>query len=292
MNMRTLWERAHLREIWHNCRYYNDYRRIRAFCQKHGREIRLLLPDKLWLDSISVVITTKCNLRCPDCSNLMQYYDAPYHLDRDLVIASMKKLNESFDWCDHYKILGGETFLSPDLKSILMSVPQEKCGKVSIFTNGTIVPDDRDLFAVMRRKRINVILSNYGIAQEAQKKLTAVLDRENISYEIVKSLVWMDYGLVMNHGANDKELLRQFRQCFINCKLLLNGCLYYCPRHAHGYDLGLMDRKADEYVDILRNTTAQNRREIRRLMWRRKPVEACKYCQRGTDKAIQIPRGK
>lgn len=293
MGLKKLWKRSDLRKRWHNCRYYNDYRRVRVFLRRHGGgQIGLLLPGRLWLDSISVVITTKCNLRCPDCSNLMQYYDSPYHLDRDLVISSMEKLNESFDWCDHYKVLGGETFLSPDLKILLEHVPREKCGKASIFTNATIVPDDLDLLEVMRRKRINVIISNYGTAQETQERLVKVLERENISYEIAQSGTWVDYGPVTNHGTDDAELRRQFIRCFINCKFLLNGCLYYCPRSGHGYDLGIIERKSDDYVDVLHNTKAQNRRRIRRLMWRHKPVEACKYCLRGTDKAVNIPRGK
>lgn len=292
MGLKTIWKRSRLRQKWHNSAFYNDFRRLRRYFGSNGLGIKCLMPNHLWLDSVSIVITTKCNLRCPDCSNLMQYYDKPYHLPWEMLIASMRKLNKSFDWCSEYKMLGGEPFLNPDLKDFLEEIPSEKCEKVILFTNATIIPEDPELFEVMRRKRVTVTIGNYPSVHETQKRLVAALEREKVSYKIVESNSWIEYGPVTRHRAENKELERQFRKCFIPCKILLNGCLYYCPRSGHGYDLGLIDRKPGEYVDILHNTTAQNRREIRRLMWRHKPIEACKYCQRGTDAAVRIPRGK
>lgn len=102
----------------------------------------------------------------------------------------------------------------------------------------------------------------------------------------------MDYGPVADHRVGAKELQRQFIRCYIPCKSLFNGRLYYCPHSAHGQDLGLIGCKPGEYVDALHNKNAQNRRQICRLMWRHRPIETCRYCLRGTDKAVEIPRGK
>ena len=293
MGLKALWMKSRLRERWHKCLFYNDYRRIRRLYRNDGwRGLRFLLPGHLWLDSVEVVVTTRCNLRCPDCSNLMQYYDSPYDVDLDVVLSSMRKLNAAFDWCDLYKVLGGEPLLYSKLAAVLEEIPSEKCGKAILYTNATIVPEDPALFDVLRRKRVVVYISNYLAARETQEKLIEKLEQENVSYMVVKSDTWTDYGAVSNHEVCAEELQRQFTQCFIPCKSLLNGCLYYCPRSGHGYDLGLIDRKSGEYVDILHNTTAQNRREIRRLMWRHRPIEACKYCQHGTAAAVKIPRGK
>ena len=274
MGLKALWKRSCLREKWHSCMFYVDYRRVRRLCNNNGwRGILLLLPGRLWLDSFEVVVTTKCNLRCPDCANLMQYYDEPCHVDRDVILDSMRKLN---------------------LVAVLEEVPSEKCGKVNLATNGTVIPEDPALFEVLRRKRINVFISNYPAAQETQKELINALERENVSYKVAKSNTWIDYGPVTDHGACAEELQHQFiRGSAVSAfKSLFNGCLYYCARSGHGQDLGLIARKSGEYVDVLRNTNAQNRREIRRLMWRHRPIEACKYCQRGTDQARKIPRGK
>lgn len=295
MGLKEIWKRSRLREKWHGGLFYNDYLRIRRLYKRNGwGGIRFLLPGRLWLDSLEVVVTTKCNLRCPDCANLMQYYEEPYHVDLDMVVASMRKLDAVLDWCDEYKILGGEPFLYPDLAEVLEAVPREKCGKVHLVTNGTVIPKDPALFDVLRRKRINVFISNYPAAQETQKRLIDTLIRENISWSVAKTSTWIDHGTVTDYGAGTEERQRQFMRCYtlFAFKSLLNGCLYYCARSGHGQDLGLIARKPGEYVDVLHNTDAQNRRQIRRLMWRRRPIEACKYCLRGTDKAVKIPRGK
>lgn len=292
MWIRTIWEKSRLRERWHSCLFYNDYRRIRRYFRRNNVGIKYLLPGHFWLDSVDVVVTTKCNLRCPDCAHLMQYYDLSYDVDLDVVLSSMRKLNAAFDWCDLYNILGGEPLLYPELTAVLEEIPSEKCGKAILYTNATIVPEDPALFDVLRRKRVVVYISNYLTVRETQEKLIEKLEQEKVFYRVMNSDTWIDYGAVSDRGACAEELQCQFIRCFIRCKILLNGCLYYCPRSGHGYDLGLIDRKPGEYVDVLHSTTAQNRREIRRLMWRRRPIEACKYCQRGTDKAIKIPSGK
>lgn len=294
MGLRSVWNRSPLRKWFHNCLIYGDYRRIRRYFRNNNVGIKYLLPGHLWLDYVEVVVTTKCNLRCPDCANLMQYYEKPYHLDRETLLTSVRKLVESFDACDHLKLLGGEPFLYPDLKDVLEAIPREKLGKITIATNGTVIPTDPELFAVMRRKRVTVFFSNYAISQDTQQQFIELLEHKGITYEVAHSPAWIDYGapVLSSRERGRCDLQRQFLNCHIVCKSLLNGCLYYCPRSGHGYDLGIIDRKPGEYVDILHNTTARNRREIRRLMWRHRPVEACKYCQRGTAAAVKIPRGK
>lgn len=290
-----MWQQSELRKWLHNCIIYNDYRRIRRLHKRHGwTGMRFLLPGHLWLDYVEVVVTTKCNLCCPGCANLMQYYKNPYHVDRETLLTSVRKLCESFDACDHLKILGGEPFLYPDLKDVLEAIPREKLGKITIATNGTVVPDDPELIEAIRQKNATVYFSNYPSARDGQKRFVDLLERGGIRYEISHSPSWIDYGapVLSTSEKERRDLKRQFFDCHIICKSLLNGCLYYCPRSGHGYDLGLIDRKPGEYVDILHNTIAQNRREIRRLMWRHRPIEACKYCQRGTDQARKILRGK
>lgn len=282
-----------LRKIWHRLPFHSDIRRLMRFF-RGGAPLKSLLPGHLWLDSVEIVITTKCNLRCPACSNLMQYYDKPYHLDRELVLASMRKLNECFDWCNHYKILGGEPFLNPELKLFLREVPREKCSRASIYTNAMIPPDagDAELFDILREKKIDIIFGSYSVAEEPQRRFVELLDREGIPYVINENTQWYDYGAPVDHHASEAELARQFRACGNWCKSLFNGALYYCPRSGHGYDLGLIERKPGDYVDVLHNSREENIRQIRRLMWRHRPIEACRYCQRGTESAVRLPRGK
>lgn len=245
----------------------------------------------MWLDTVDIVITTKCNLLCKGCHHLMPYYQHPYHMDKQRLIAAMRKLNECFEWCHTYNLLGGEPFLNPDLKYFLEEAPSEKCNKVQIATNATIVPEDPELLDVMRRKRVIVLLSQYPSNQERQKRLIETLEREGIRYALHRP-VWTDYGEPVNYHRSERDLKRQFYRCPVKCKQLYDGKLYYCFRSCNTHDLGLCGLGEDESVDLLHNTREENRRQIRRLMWRRKPVVACQYCLRGTDRNVEIARGE
>ena len=221
----------------------------------------------------------------------MPYYPHPYHMDKDRLIAAMHKLNEAFDWCNHYNILGGEPFLNPDMKYYLEEIPLEKCNRVQITTNATIVPDDPELLEVMRRKKVYVLLSQYPANQETQKKLIAVLEREKIAYAI-HTPKWTEYGEPVNFHRSERALKRQFYRCPVKCNQLYDGRLYYCFRSSNTNDLGICAASRDEFVDLLHNTKKENQRQIRRLMWRLSPVEACRYCLRGTDENVEISRGE
>ena len=277
----------YLRGFW----FYKRLKRLKWCYLKSGRSMKYLRPNCLWVNIVDVVVTTKCNLLCEGCSHLMPYYEKPTHMDRDRVIASMRKLNEAVDFIRHYNFLGGEPFLNPDLKYFLEEVPVEKCGLVQILTNATLLPEDPELFDVMRRKRVHVVMSQYPSNQETQKRLIAVLEREGVAWHRY-SPEWTDYGVPRDYHRSRSEWKQQFNRCTENCNNLLDGKLYYCHRCAHAADLGFCSGGASEAVDLLNNTAKQNRRQIRHLEWRRKPLEACQYCLKGTPENVSIPRGK
>lgn len=278
---------------WHNSYLYGDYSRLWRLFKYYGiTGIKYLMPWRFYLDFVEIAITTRCNLCCPDCANLMPCYEKPYDVDSEIVVKSIQKLGECFDTCGQFRLLGGEPFLHPDLKRFIAEVPSKKCKKISIPTNATIVPQDPDLYEQLRQKQVTVVLGNYPSAAATQRELIAKLEREGVMYEIPQPGTWINFGEAVNYNREEKDLTRQFARCNLRSKSILDGVMYYCPRHGHGYDLGIIDRKPSEYVDILHNTKAQNRRQIRRLMWRHRPIEACKYCLRGTDDAVTIMRGK
>lgn len=293
MNRTTVSTEKHIKGWLQNSFLYSDYLRLRRLKKYYGiAGIRYLLPWHFYLDFVEIPITTKCNLRCPGCANLMPYYNTPYDINSDIIIRSIKKVCDCIDTCGQLRILGGEPFLHPDIKKIISEIPDEKFRKISIPTNATIVPQDPELFELLRKKRVTLVIGNYPAASKTQNELIAKLDEEGVSYELPQQEMWINYGKPVKSNRNEKALMKQFARCNLRSKSLLNGILYYCPRHSHGFDIGIMDRKPGEYVDVLNNSKAQNRRQIRRLMWRHRPIEACKYCLRGTEEAVKISRGK
>ena len=266
-------------------------KRLCIFLWYSHAPIKSLMPGHLWLDRVDVVITTKCNRMCKGCNHMMPYYKHPSHVNKDLVITSMHKLNKAVDWVYNYNIMGGEPFLNPDLKFFLEKLPTEKCDVPQVITNAMIIPNDPELFDIMRKKKIRVLISDYPDSRQTQKKVAEILKREGIDLKVTSGN-WTDYGAPINHNRSKKELDKQFKRCPVDCKNLLNGKLYYCFRSSHSNDLNICKSTKDEVVDLLGNSTFENRRQIRRLMWRQKPVGACQFCLRGTEENRAILRGE
>lgn len=285
-----MWMPKAIRAKLHRTGLYRVRKKVRRFSDTKNWSDRYLLPGHVWLDMVDIVITTKCNLRCSNCSHLIPYYKAPVDLDKDLIIASMRKLNESFDWCNYYSVLGGEPFLNPDLKYILEEVPQHKCNILQIETNGMVrPPNDPELFDVIRRKNICVTFTEYPSNHNSIEQFSAVLDKEGVKHTI-KWPQWFDFGSPIDHKRNQEELLQQFIACKSRAMSVLNGKLYYCFRCAHLCNLGFCEPDKGA-IDLLHNSTSQNRRAIRKLIGRCRPLASCQYCLCGTAGNVKIDRG-
>lgn len=273
-------------------RSYKDCRRLYWCVQKGGfSALKYLLPGRLWVDKVDVCITTKCNMRCDGCDHLIPYYEHPAHLDKDTVIASIRKLDEAADRIYHLNILGGEPFLHPDLKYILEAVPTEKCDIVQIVTNATIIPKDPELLDVMRRKKVVVLMSEYSRSEKTRRALIGMLTQEGVACHVYCPK-WTDFGAPQDYHHDRRALKRQYYACKESCHNLRDGKLYACFRSSHGSALGLVPCEEGEYVDLLHNTREQNREQLRRLIWRHEPLAACRYCLRGTAENVGIVRGK
>ena len=48
--------------------------------------------SKTYMRSLDVMITTKCSLKCRNCSNLMQYYQDPKNTSLEKIIAGVATL--------------------------------------------------------------------------------------------------------------------------------------------------------------------------------------------------------
>lgn len=255
--------------------------------------LKTILPSKLYVDYMELVITTKCTLNCKNCANLMPMYNKPYNVDKEMILKTIEKLKSSIDEIYVFRILGGEPLCNPDLKYYLKDLPKEIFREIVIVTNGTLVPNDSELIKIMKEKDVIVNISNYGNYSFKKEELLTMLKNEKIRYKIDDSYrVWFDYGTLDNKNRNKKDLKKQFSNCDLHCKSILNGSIYYCPRLAHGIDLGKIKTNKGEYIDLLNNTDKENKKQIRKLMYRNNYIEACNYCNYATKECKIIPIGE
>ncbi len=244
----------------------------------------------LYLYHVELPVTQKCNLRCKHCVFMMPYFEKPVEFSVEDNLKYMRKLFDTVDAIQIFRILGGEPFLYKNLKPIIQEALQcSKVRTVEIVTNGTLVPP-KELHEVLKNPKLKIQISDYGELSRNRDAIKELCDKEGINCVIRGSNEknWFDPGDLHFRGRNKKELRKQFKHCGEICRNLHDGKLYFCPRAAFGTKLGIPDVEAD-FVDFV---NIDDRKKLRNAVYKlnqRKSLLACNYCDEGTKDYLPIP---
>lgn len=241
-----------------------------------------------YYEYLEIPITTKCSLRCKNCSNIIPYYKCPGDYDKNNLIRSIKMFLKCINHIVYIRVLGGEPFLSNNLKDvILLLLKSNKVQRIEIVTNGTIMIKDKKLIKLLQNNKVIVCISKYPHVDSS--KLIQMLKNNSIRYRIDHMKYWMDYGRPVRREKSKKELRRQFSRCSHICHSLVNGQVHLCPRSSHGTDLGIIQNNSDDYLDLLDNSTSiQEKRDKLNGLLKKKYIDACRYCIYGTNESKRI----
>lgn len=266
----------------------------RPYSDPEAKE-RLRSENKLL--HLDLVITECCSLKCRNCSNLMQYYSSPCNLTSEDVINDIGTLLECIS-IGELKIIGGEPFVNQgvltDVLQYLSENYTQKVDTINIITNGTIIPNEDCISTLAGIPRVIVTFSNYGNLSSHQEEFIKLCKQKGIRYSIIDdSFYWLDFGRPDKYDEPQEFVYRQYNNCYNrkNCNALYRGCLYVCPRQAHGIHLGMLPDINDEYVDLHASSygnTDELRHSVIELVRRKTPISSCSYCIIG--KYVHIPR--
>ena len=236
---------------------------------------------------MDVILTTKCNLKCNGCCYLFNKYKVGEHLDCQKIISNMEKIKPALEKHEVISIIGGETFLYPDLVQICDYIKDLNIRQCSIFTNGTIYPDYiEDLCKIMNDK-FHITISGYG-NKEVTKKLCDIFTKYHISHVIrPDDDDWIEHGDFIDH--NEPKI----KFCDFRYLTLMKDRIYACGRFAQAVNLGLIDINdltEDEYIDI---DDEQVLEKIDKMMEESyyKFTKTCKYCLRGSKLGVNKTQG-
>ena len=148
--------------------------------------------NELKVNSLDLVLTEKCSLKCKDCSNLMQYYAKPVDEDFSQLISTLEKFMSAVDYVYEIRIIGGEPLMYKRIDEVMEKVLSYKnCGNIVIYTNGTIVPKENKI-NIFKNDKIYFKISNYGSISRNVEKLEKTLEKNNIHYLTAKVTRWQD----------------------------------------------------------------------------------------------------
>ena len=243
-----------------------------------------------------IALTTVCTLNCKGCSALMGEYKEHYHTDINKNIKALERMLASVDSIRHLRLLGGEPLCYPNLYEMLLFVSmQDKIRKATIVTNGTLLIKDERIIEILKNKKFDVFISNYGETSRKKEELINQLESNNIKYTLSdEENLWRDYGNLECRNRSKKELEKQFLNCTIMCNSILEGKLHHCPRSTHGMNLKKIPVAKRDYIDLLDESLTQKqlRKDLYKFFYKYVPyVEACNYCNSGTKEMKNIPAG-
>ena len=190
------------------------------------------------VDSIDLMLTEKCSLKCKDCSNLMQLYAKPIDQDFEMVISSIDIFLNTVDHCREIRLLGGEPLMYKKVYQVVEHLLKYKnFDQLKINTNGTIVPKESKI-DVFQDKRVFFDISDYGKVSRNVKDLVKILKQKKIAHNAARVTEWQDVGKIIKSDNKDKLNKEIFGNCCINRGLtLLHGKLYLCPFSANATNL-------------------------------------------------------
>lgn len=272
------------------------------FVRKYPIYVDGVNTEKLLLASLEVFITECCTLRCRDCSHLIPRYikkGAKNH-DINTIILQLENVLQVVDYIEDLIILGGEPLLHNELdKFLLWGYKCNKVGRMTIITNGTVMPKD-NLINTITQTGTRVRISDYGNYSIKLDDITRECEKAGISYYVNREM-WTDMGEIFNHEYKRDELIRVFEDCpFAYALLLLKGKLFRCAHVAHLNNLGIINSWRHDCVDFTvamkdDEECVEKRKELLDYM-KIDYLEGCSYCNgiknsiQGIEPAIQGER--
>ena len=243
--------------------------------------------DNLRIKSLDVVLTEKCNLKCVDCSNLMQYYKEPKNTEHLVLLESINTFMRHVDYVHELRIIGGEPFVYRDIDKVMeLLLGYDNFGKIVIYTNGTVVPRE-NVLALSVDSRVSFLISDYGAAlSNRSKQLASVLEERKVKYIRERIISWHDCAAIDKKNRSSDETYEVFSNCCAKDTLsLLHGKVYGCPFSAHADNLGAIPKFEDDVVDLQAADSKSISNKLKLMVSGTQYFGACLFCN-GRDYTV------
>lgn len=238
--------------------------------------------DNIVLRNLNLDITEKCTLCCDGCGALVDYISSPQNSSFEQDKPAIEKALTAL-YVLQICILGGEPLCHPDLDRYICFCDQfSSFARLSIFTNATIMPNEKLLEAMRGCSRLIVNISDYGAPTQKIEQLCQLLHKNHILYAVLtKDTNWVDYGGFEDRKYTEQEMKDVFSSCFAkDCVEIKDGKWFHCVRIAHQYGMQAIPQEDCEYVDLLKNDVQQIQSAIRAEL-AKSYLKGCRYCSGG-----------
>ena len=234
-----------------------------------------LHPERLTVQSLDLIITERCSMKCRDCSNLMQYYERPENADLNEMMATIDSMSGKMDEMYEFRVIGGEPFVNKEIHLIVEKLTsKENIKKVSIFTNATILPREHQ-WPALQHEKVRLFITDYDDLSRNIKPLIEALDAKGVAYVSEKANGWTDCAALEKHNRTTEEQTSLFTKCCAkNLATLHDGLLFRCPFSANAAKLKAIPDYQGDYLVVEK----ASREEIRSFLRDKPYIGACDHC--------------
>lgn len=228
-----------------------------------------------------ISVTHRCNLKCRDCCQMMQYYPPGDAKDCDLeaTFHAIDVIMKAVDWIALLPLLGGEPLVYKQLAEILDYLGlryRDKIGVLQIITNGTIVPNDA-LIASLRKNDGEIYISDYGKHSCNVKKIKEVAKENNIRCYAPQIEHWVIANKIVDGATRDSaDTQSSFDRCTERTwRTIWGNKLFGCVVLPNLYELHAVPDMSENYLDLSKGASPD---EIRKFIESISALPACRYC--------------
>lgn len=237
--------------------------------------------NEVYIKHLDLSITEKCSLNCRDCAHFMPYYKSPKHMDKNKLLDYIDRVDEIFDIVDELNILGGEPLINPDVYDIIQYAQTKKSiKKIHIVTNGTIIPDKKQL-ALLDKTKLLVVISKYKLSTKIDDIIN-ICKELNIDYNCIIIDEWTESNNLNIKEKSISELRNIYHWCFArNCHIVVDGKLFNCAFLSNTYRLKAIPQKSIQFIDLMDDMKTINeiKEGVKHYLYGQDYLYACNYCK-------------
>lgn len=266
-------------EFWMSPEY--AIRNVEMYLQSLHRQIK----KTRGIDQVYLTVTTKCTLRCKECCAFVPYVKEPCLYDSEEIMSDFFAVLDAMGKFRVVNFYGGEPLLHPELGKMISKLKNEKrIERVSIITNGTIVPNEELLVALREEKRSLIRISDYGSLSSKRNEIISVLKQNDIAYEITNYKYWEKNNVIGIYDDSEEELTKKFLRCRLcNFFVLQNRKVYICGAASAVDNIGAFPVMEDNYVDLRKYAYSSVLLREKLISYVERTgmipyLDACKYC--------------
>ncbi|WP_167730221.1 radical SAM protein [Terasakiella sp. SH-1] len=237
-------------------------------------------------------ITTKCNLKCMDCSQYIPLYESPQNYTPNQIYDDIAAFCECFDLVPEISLQGGESLLNQDIGEICLKLSQiPNLVFINVYTNGTLLPSPEN-WEKLKKAGADFHQSDYQSLSKKQEAIFNLAAQNDLYCDI--NFVFDDTKWHRTEIKDFKRSLEQddqvYKKCISTkiCAHILEGDLYRCSLAAHGGKQNLVPLQKDtDFVPLRLKDGSPNIEGVREYLKKDTALGVCKYCD--PDEFVVVP---